>query len=176
MRGIEQIPRTALEVFKMLPEGTACEVIDNVLYMSPAPTFIHQRSLLKIAGFLDLFVTQNQLGIVVSPPFDVYLDEERNAVQPDILFIKEERNNIIHKNGIHGSPDLIVELLSSNRTHDTQLKYSLYEEKGVKEYIIVDPETREVWQYVLENGHYKESGPTEKGKIHINLLNLDIEF
>lgn len=28
-------PRTVMEVFKMLPEGTLAEVIENTLYMSP---------------------------------------------------------------------------------------------------------------------------------------------
>ena len=35
-------PRTIMEVFKMLPEGTLAEVIDNTLYMSPTPITIHQ--------------------------------------------------------------------------------------------------------------------------------------
>lgn len=33
--------RTAMEVYEMLPEGTLAEVVNNVLYMSPAPTFEH---------------------------------------------------------------------------------------------------------------------------------------
>ena len=34
-----KVPRTAMEVFEMLPEGTLCQVIDNIIYMSPAPNF-----------------------------------------------------------------------------------------------------------------------------------------
>ena len=174
MKRLEQVPRTALEVFKMLPEGTLCEVIDNVLYMSPAPTYNHQRILLKIASILDTYCEENRSGTVVVAPFDVYLDGE-NAVQPDIFFVTLDNTDIIHNNGAHGSPDLIIELLSSNKSHDTRLKYSLYEEKAVKEYIIIDPETKEVWQYLLQGGKYAAQ-PSQNGKIHINLLNFSIDF
>jgi len=176
MRGIEQIPRTAMEVFKMLPEGTLCEVIDNVLYMSPAPTPNHQDVLADIISLLRIYTRQNSLGKAYCSPIDVFLDEEKNAVQPDILFIKAENIDIVKDKAIHGVPDLIIELLSSNKTHDTQLKYSLYEDKGVKEYIIVDPETKETWQYVLQNDKYIAQPIAENGKIHINLLNFTIEF
>ncbi|MEJ7683286.1 MAG: hypothetical protein WKG06_36590 [Segetibacter sp.] len=43
MEWIEQVPKTALDAFRLLPEGTLCEVIDNVLYMSPPRQYIHQR-------------------------------------------------------------------------------------------------------------------------------------
>ena len=46
-------PRTAMEVFEMLPEGTLAEVINNVIYMSPAPLFNHQDVL------SDLHTTMN---------------------------------------------------------------------------------------------------------------------
>jgi Uma2 family endonuclease len=175
MGGIEQVPRTALEVFKMLPEGTLCEVIDNVLYMSPAPTPNHQDVLGDIFSLLKLYTKQNTLGKTYSSPIDVFLDEDRNAVQPDILFIKTENLYIVKEKAIHGVPDLVIELLSSNRSHDTQRKYSLYEEKAVKEYIIIDPETKEVWQYVLQDGKFVDQ-PSQNGKININLLNFAIDF
>lgn len=38
-------PRTILEVFESLPEGTRCEVINNTLVMSPSPNDTHQKIL-----------------------------------------------------------------------------------------------------------------------------------
>jgi hypothetical protein len=65
---IEQIPKTALDVFRMLPEGTLCEVIDNVLYMSPPRTYKHQ----KLLGFLALTIANylektNTAELIISP-------------------------------------------------------------------------------------------------------------
>ncbi|MCX8489664.1 MAG: Uma2 family endonuclease [Cyclobacteriaceae bacterium] len=61
-------PRTAFEVFQMLPEGTLAEVIDNQLFMAPSPTPEHQ----EIAGdlFLEIgsFVKKNRLGKVYFAP------------------------------------------------------------------------------------------------------------
>ncbi|OKS88281.1 hypothetical protein RG47T_3747 [Mucilaginibacter polytrichastri] len=41
MKDILNIPRTAKEVFEMLPDETTCEVIDNTIYVSPSPTTTH---------------------------------------------------------------------------------------------------------------------------------------
>lgn len=41
-------PRTAMEVYEMLPEGTLAEVIDNTIYMSPAPSYQHQKVVTKL--------------------------------------------------------------------------------------------------------------------------------
>lgn len=61
------------------------------------------------------------------PPFDVYLDEQSNAVQPDIIVVLNENKKIIDPNGhIHGVPDLLVEILSpGNRGFDLIGKRSL---------------------------------------------------
>ena len=51
-------------------------------------------------------------------PFDVYLDEHANAVQPDIVFVTKKNRSIIELH-IHGVPDLVVEVLSEgNKSHD----------------------------------------------------------
>ena len=36
MEVLDQIPKTALDEFRLLPEGLLCEVIDNILCISPA--------------------------------------------------------------------------------------------------------------------------------------------
>jgi hypothetical protein len=43
-------PRTGMEVFLMLPEGTLAELLNDVIYISPSPGFHHQ----DISG--ELFV------------------------------------------------------------------------------------------------------------------------
>ncbi len=37
-------PRTALEAFELMPEGTLCQIIDNKFIMSPAPDLYHHQS------------------------------------------------------------------------------------------------------------------------------------
>lgn len=175
MKDILDIPRTAMEVFEMLPEGTACEVIDNTLYMSPSPTTNHQDLLLELASEIRSYAKINNSGKVYISPCDVYLDNGRNVVQPDILFIKKERTNIIQNKGIYGAPDLIIEILSTNRIHDQERKLELYRQNLVPEYVIIDPETKDVWHYLLkENGYLQK--PSEKGKLSIEQVSLELLF
>ena len=60
------------------------------------------------------------------------------------------------KRGFLGIPQLVVEVLSpSNHTDDTLKKYKIYVEFGVPEYWIVNPETKELFLYGLENNKYE---------------------
>lgn len=67
--------------------------------------------------------------------------------------------DIIKNDGIHGTPDLIVEVLSpSTSKNDRGYKRDLYEKSGVKEYWIVDTKLRSIESYLLTNGKYKLGG------------------
>jgi Uma2 family endonuclease len=67
-------PRTIMEVYKMLPEGTLAELINGQLYMSPAPNTNHQRVSGKIEYLLRSYVENHSLGEMFHAPYDVYLD------------------------------------------------------------------------------------------------------
>lgn len=45
---IETPPRTIMEVFKSLPEGTLAEVINDQIYISPSPVYNHQHVLIEM--------------------------------------------------------------------------------------------------------------------------------
>lgn len=175
MKDILDIPRTAMEVFEMLPEGTACEVIDNTLYMSPSPTTNHQELLLDLASEIRAYAKKNNSGRVIISPCDVYLNHGQNVVQPDILFIKKEHESIIQTKGIFGAPDLIIEILSTNKIHDQERKLELYRQNLVPEYIIVDPETKEAWHYLLQENGYVQK-PSDNGRLSIEQVGLELSF
>src|SRR3954451_22166822 len=164
MAFIEQVPKTALDVFRMLPEGTLCEVIDNVLYMSPAPKYNHQRLVNLFTIRIGSYVEAQQKGILIASPFDVYLENQLSAVQPDVLYISEGNRDILKEDGyIHGAPDLIVEVLSTDIQRDKVQKKSLYERSGVKESFIVNPKDNivnpkdnKVLAYTLNNAQIYE--------------------
>jgi hypothetical protein len=82
-------PRTIMEVFKMLPETTLAEVINNTLYMSPAPSPSHQRAVKKLMKTLDDFVEAHHLGETFISPIDLFLDEKSNAAMESQLTRKD---------------------------------------------------------------------------------------
>ena len=169
-------PETAVDVFKLLPEGVYCQVINNVIYMSPAPHFEHQVIISNIHFAIMLFLKKKNIGICVAGPVDVYLDKY-NAYQPDILFISKQNLSIIENDGrVHGTPDLVVEVLSPSNADDDKIKKKkIYEKCGVKEYFIVSPSTREVIHYYLKEGSF-EKGAVQKGKIISRMLKKTFTF
>jgi Uma2 family endonuclease len=170
-----QPPRTLLEVFKMLPEGTCAELIDNSLYMSPARTTSHQGIVGAILSSIHGYASETKIGKVLVSPIDVYLNS-KNAFQPDIVFIANENLSIIKESGIYGVPDLVIEILSPGTEKlDRNKKKLAYEQAGVKEYWIVAPLTKECSGYQLTKGKYTEF-KKEKGKLSSALLKHVFKF
>jgi Uma2 family endonuclease len=169
-------PRTGLEVFEMLPQGTLAELINDTIFMSPSPNFEHQQIIIKLILNVGSFTEKNDLGLFLTAPMDVYLDN-KNVVQPDILFISKNGQAFIGDNGkVNGAPDLIIEVLSSgNKKHDTDTKKSMYEKFGVREYFIVDPVTKEVTAFILTNKKFVKQAIT-KATIKSKLLKKNFTF
>jgi len=170
-----KVPRTAREVFEILPEGTLCQVIDNIIYMSPAPTFEHQDIVAEVSMKIRLHVVKNNLGKCVASPIDVFLDN-KNAFQPDIIFISTENLPIIKDGRVKGCPDIVVEVLSTGtKEHDLGKKKTAYERNGVKEYFVVEQKTKEVYSFYLKNNKY-EASPKIKSRIISKLLKKTFKF
>ena len=176
MVAIEQVPKTALDVFRLLPEGTLCEVIDNVLYMSPASKYTHQSLLFLLAKKIDRCLEGKNIGEVIISPFDVFFENLLSAVQPDILVLLNQNRHILKEDGsIYGAPDVIIEILSSDKKRDAVKKKSLYERAGVKEYFIVNPSEREITGWLLKENVYQHQS-TEAGKFKSAILSFEFEF
>ena len=172
---IQSPPRTILEVFESLPEGTLAQIINNNLVMNPVPDFEHQDIVSELVYQLRACVKEKNLGKVVVAPVDVYLNAE-NVYQPDILFLSNERMHLVKKGKVRGAPDLIIEVLSpGTKKFDETVKKNVYEQAGVREYWIVDPITKKVLGYQLAGNTYTEI-PSENGVMTSPLLNVTIHF
>lgn len=169
-------PTTAIEVYQMLPEGTRCEVIFNTLVMSPSPTFSHQQLLADLLAIFYLFLKDRDLGKVILSPFDVYIENYESVVQPDLMIILNKNLHLIQNNGLHGAPDIAIEILSPNRTYDTKRKRSLYEKGGVKEYFMIDPENKKTTLLTLNNAGVYEQTYEEAGLLKSGILPFNFSF
>jgi Uma2 family endonuclease len=147
--------QSELERFLALPEGTACQLIAGELVMSPAPIPLHQYIVVHLSMQLFQFVEAASLGQVFVSPIDVRLNE-RSIFQPDILFISKEKAALIGERMIEGPPDLVAEVLSpSSAYHDLRTKFRAYEQAGVQEYWIIDPERKSVEVFVSSGSKFQ---------------------
>jgi Uma2 family endonuclease len=132
--------------WEQLPDdGNRYEVIDGVLYMSTAPGFLHQRSVMRLDRRVGAPLEEQGVAIAATAPIGVIMPGA-DPVQPDFLLIRTERASIISDDGrIRGVPDLIAEVLSPNNPElDTVTKRGAYARAGVPEYWIVRPASRDV--------------------------------
>ena len=134
------------------------ELIKGFIYkMSPAPNRKHQKISQNVNNDILNFFKKHPCEVYVAP-FDVRLPikkgkKDYTVVQPDLCVICDLSK--LDDQGCNGAPDLIIEILSpQNKKHDVHTKFNLYEECGVKEYWIVQPENNLVLVYTLQKDKY----------------------
>jgi len=123
----------------------------KVVAMSPRPSVNHN----QIAGNI-YHIFRNHLKGRICRPFgdgvELYLMENERFV-PDGMIVCDPHK--ISRNGIYGAPDLVVEVLSpSTARYDRGHKKDVYEASGVREYWIIEPDTKAIEVYLLTDGKF----------------------
>jgi Uma2 family endonuclease len=139
-----QQPHTRLtyDDFLLFPDdGRRHELIDGEHYVTPSPNTRHQRLVVRLTAALTTYLTTwPSRGEVFVAPFDVVFSHF-DIVEPDVLFIAADQQEIVTEKHVRGAPALVVEILSpGTRRVDEKIKYRLFERAGVREYWLVDPE------------------------------------
>ena len=146
-----------------LPGDERYELLDGELVLVASPNEPHQRASKRLTRQL-LAVEDSGLGQIYIAPFDVLLSDTE-VVQPDLMFISQEREDIITHANVQGAPDLVVEILSpSTANRDWTRKREMYARHGVKELWIVDPEARIVWVMLLRGDDFELTGVYGEGQ------------
>mgnify|MGYP003481464412 FL=1 len=136
---------TTTDYFRRPETNRPAELVYGVVREPPTPFYSHQRVVGQLFLLLRTHVDERGLGDVCVSPMDVVLDKEAGLiVQPDVLFISNERSSII-QNHVWGAPDLVVEVASPSTAHrDRTLKLSWYRKYGVRECWFVYPHDQRV--------------------------------
>jgi Uma2 family endonuclease len=134
-----------VEMVRALPnDGNRYEVIDGELYVTPAPTWTHQRAVRELLLLLAPYLREHSLGDVIAAPADVVFGP-RNMVEPDLFVVPLVEGTIPRGWEDVGRLLLAVEVLSpSTRRTDRREKRDLYQRKGVPEYWVIDVDNRSV--------------------------------
>ncbi|MCL2198804.1 MAG: Uma2 family endonuclease [Defluviitaleaceae bacterium] len=134
-----------------------CELINGVIYNMASPSTTHQRIAGEIWALLREFLKGRRCEAFIAP-LDVRLNADKNddtVVQPDLMVLCDKNKLDPKDRGIIGAPDMVVEVLSPSSGYvDRVLKMKKYQEAGVKEYWIVDPDRSTVDVNILENNKY----------------------
>jgi Uma2 family endonuclease len=146
---------TYADYVELPDDGKRYEIHDGELSVTAAPTFWHQKILAALLGILRGHVIARDLGEVVPAPITVIL-AEHTIVEPDIVFIANDRLHIVSPRGtVDGAPTLAVEILSPSTTRiDRERKLQLYERYGIPHYWIVDPDARAIDVYRAVSNRY----------------------
>lgn len=139
--------------------------VRGYLYVSPAPSFDHQFAVTRLGRFFDEFVSSRGLGIALVAPFDILLPTSLGRTrEPDLVFFRTGNQPRRGDQSFAGIPDLVVEVLSPRTRHeDRRTKFQAYQEAGIPEYWMVDPDSRKVEIHLLVRGSYSEVGRFETG-------------
>lgn len=142
----------------------------EVIRMSPA-TDRHQDLLRFLVSLLNHHVEAHESGWLRSAPFVMWLDGPNRGREPDILFVAEERRNLVKTARLDGPADLIVEIVSRESVgRDRGEKFVEYEAAGVREYWLVDPLREQAEFYRLVDGRYRLTPPDADGWYHSTVL------
>ena len=154
-----ELKRTTYEEFRQMEfdgnDNFYYELINGEIVKKSAPSPQHQRLSKNLFRQLDKYIIETKKGEIFYAPIDVFLDQYC-VPQPDLVFVSSANTHHITKHGIECVPDLVVEVISpSSVIRDRIEKKNIYENFGVKEFWLIDPQNEEVEIYFLENKRYE---------------------
>ena len=139
------------------------ELIDGRLFVLSSHSWIHQDVLGNLMLILHNFVCSEKIGESVTGLLDVFLSEY-DVLHPDFLFISNERRGIIHSDGLHGAPDLVVEVLSPGTERiDRTVKSERYAMFDVSEYWQANPIAKTITVLRARGGVFECAGVFTEG-------------
>lgn len=132
------------------------EIIGGEKIMAPSANSYHNNTMGVIYTEINNYVRKNKCGYVFTDSLDVHFPDG-SVYRPDLVVVTAENKNIIDWQGaIHGTPDMVVEVMSrSTKKRDVTIKKYTYEKFGVKEYWIVDPFIKSISVYILRDGKFE---------------------
>lgn len=152
-------------------EDTLAEWVNGKIERYSSASDVHQ----DLAGWLNsvlrIYVEANKLGIIRSAPFQMKTGPDLPGREPDIIFLRDENRDKLKKRYLDGPADLVIEIISEESLlRDRGEKFAEYEIGGVKEYWILDPETKRADFFILKEGRYERRVEDTHGIYHSEII------
>ncbi len=130
-----------------------CELADGVILNQAMPSIEHQVICAELYSIFRNFIKRNNGKCTPLPSVDAVFDEY-NTVVPDFMVVCDKSK--LDGKRCNGVPDMVIEVVSSNRADDFVRKLGLYMKSGVREYWIVDPKYRKSLVYFFEESDFPD--------------------
>jgi Uma2 family endonuclease len=137
-------------------DGFRHELIDGEHYVTPSPNTKHQTVSINLTVLIGSWLELHPIGRLFHAPFDVVFSRF-DVVEPDLLYLSNARAaEALTPMHVRGVPELVIEIGSpSTRKRDETLKRRLYEQSGVSEYWVIDPELDAIRVYRREGDGFR---------------------
>ena len=159
-----------------LPDDVRKELIDGQFYDMAEPTLAHQSAVGYIHASL-LWQIRGKGGSCMPfvSPIGVQLDQDdKTVVEPDVVVLC--KRELMRRRVIYGAPDFVLEVLSpSTRKKDMSLKLHKHINAGVREYLMIDPDRKQLICYQIENDMCCNMQPLE-GIYRLQIFHGEIEI
>ena len=127
-------PVLTWEEYAAFPEDPRAEYIDGHLVVSPSPTKQHQKASQRLVAAFEAILPATHDTV-----FAWAWKPGRDEFIPDVIVFDRATADAGSEERFTGTPALVVEILSSNRSDDLLKKMAEYAAAGLPCYWIVDP-------------------------------------
>lgn len=161
---------TEEEYLELCDEDLKVELIGGVLVVSTPASVKHE----KLQGFLQAvlraYVEAYNLGLILGSRTPMRLGGQ--YFEPDVLFVAAGRLDRLGEVFLDGPADLVIEITSPDSgALDRVVKRRIYQEHGVGEYWLIDPEQQLAEFYRLNTqGRYQKAPMGREGKYHSKVI------
>lgn len=148
------------DFLELIREDQKGDLLDGVIYLASPENIGHNRLSGWLYKVLGAYIEERQLGLLTFSRV-AYRLSDKIAPEPDLAFVRRDREQRLERTGyMDGPPDLAIEIVSPDSVdRDYESKRARYEEAGVQEYWIVDPDEQRATFLVRTNGGFAEIQP-----------------
>ena len=134
------------------------ELDDGVLYIMPRPRIVHNFAQNEFFAHFREYRNRS-----AGPPIQIYTDvivalslESGRLYAPDVTVILPGNPGAVRDRMVEGAPDIVIEVLSSDRNRDLVRKRQVYAEAGISHYWICDLRRDTLTLLEVQDGAYVE--------------------
>lgn len=169
VKWVGERPLTFDEFLGMFGPKDWVELIDGVVVERSMVQLDHEKLLGWLYVILSLYVEERQLGIVLGSRTAVEIHQFRGRL-PDLLFVRQDRMEIVQQKAVYGGPDLVIEVVSPNdRASDVIALETDYLAIGVAEIVFIDQPRNRVRVLRKQESDYIEEVLTT-GALRLEML------